>query len=1052
MEVDSLTGLVSWLPDSNDVGDTSVVVKAANMAGFDTQSYALSVTPPMSLPVITSIPDTTAVEDSLYSYQVVADGYPSPVFELLVSPAGMEVDSLTGLISWWPDSNDIGDTSVVVEARNVAGFDTQSYTLSVTPQISPPVITSIPDTTAVEDSLYDYQVTANGYPPPTFELLVSPGGMEIDSLTGLISWWPDSNDIGDTSVVVKASNVAGFDSQSYILSVTPPMSLPVITSIPDTTAVEDSLYSYQVTANGYPPPSFELLVSPGGMEIDSVTGLVSWLPDGDDVGDTSVVVMARNDVGFDTQSYTLSVTPKVSPPVITSIPDTTAVEYSSYLYHVTADGYPSPVFELLVSPVGMEVDSVSGLVSWLPDSNDIGDTSVVVKATNMAGFDTQSYTLNVAEKAVPPNQVPGVPSLLSPASGEVLDSLTACLCIGDVADPDDGPDSLSCIFQLSLDSLFTPGSMVSEWEVGESVTETTCTMTPALLEDGVGYYWRASAYDGADSSGWSSWWFFEIDLPKPVLGYIPGSFEKQLERGVEDVGVPIDTLGLESPVDTLVILNSGDAELEVSLSSAEVWLAVGPDTAYTVAPLDSVLVELTYTSLNLSSGTYVDTVTMVTNDPDSGAARLPVELMVRAGLIEVAPESVYAETGLEDPWQGMLMVHNRGDGWLVLRACMDTLASQCLLVSPGSLLVAASDSHYLGLEIDGGVLGRGSHAFCFEIVSNDLENSPCVVPVLADVRAPACELSPSDTLHVVVGDGPVEKADSMCVVNAGNDTLAFGVSESLDWALVEPESLWLAPSDTGRVMVYVDVSGVCCDTVLFGEVVFTTNDPENRSDTLIIEVDVGTAVSNCVTTLGSNYLDRYRMRDGSFEIGMELPDPTAVRDVDVSSVELSYGNKSVRAVESYERVIDGDGDGVEELWVQFRVSELNNLLGGVRSGEKARLALKVVSRSGQLFAGIVELEVRGIGIPVSLRNYPNPFNPVTTIEYVVPLDGRVVLRIYGVGGQLVKTLVDDVRRADVYRFEWDGCNQTGREVSSGIYFGVLNVGSERATAKLLLLK
>jgi hypothetical protein len=86
-------------------------------------------------------------------------------------------------------------------------------------------------------------------------------------------------------------------------------------------------------------------------------------------------------------------------------------------------------------------------------------------------------------------------------------------------------------------------------------------------------------------------------------------------------------------------------------------------------------------------------------------------------------------------------------------------------------------------------------------------------------------------------------------------------------------------------------------------------------------------------------------------------------------------------------------------------------------------------------------------------NYPNPFNPTTTIRFGVAQQGRVTLRIYDVRGALVRTLVDDVREAGVeHRVRWDGRDDRGRSVASGVYFLRLEAQGFFETRKMVLLR
>ena len=86
-------------------------------------------------------------------------------------------------------------------------------------------------------------------------------------------------------------------------------------------------------------------------------------------------------------------------------------------------------------------------------------------------------------------------------------------------------------------------------------------------------------------------------------------------------------------------------------------------------------------------------------------------------------------------------------------------------------------------------------------------------------------------------------------------------------------------------------------------------------------------------------------------------------------------------------------------------------------------------------------------------NYPNPFNPKTTIRYQLPEAADVKLEIYSASGQRVRTLVDERRSAGRYAVQWDAFDDDGRPQASGLYFYRLQAGSEfRQIRKMLLLK
>jgi hypothetical protein len=94
-------------------------------------------------------------------------------------------------------------------------------------------------------------------------------------------------------------------------------------------------------------------------------------------------------------------------------------------------------------------------------------------------------------------------------------------------------------------------------------------------------------------------------------------------------------------------------------------------------------------------------------------------------------------------------------------------------------------------------------------------------------------------------------------------------------------------------------------------------------------------------------------------------------------------------------------------------------------------------------------------IPSSYRlaqNFPNPFNPTTTIKFDMKEKGLVALKIYDVAGRLVRTLANEVRDAGAYSAVWDGRNERGAAVASGIYFYKMETAGFQATKKLVMLR
>jgi hypothetical protein len=86
------------------------------------------------------------------------------------------------------------------------------------------------------------------------------------------------------------------------------------------------------------------------------------------------------------------------------------------------------------------------------------------------------------------------------------------------------------------------------------------------------------------------------------------------------------------------------------------------------------------------------------------------------------------------------------------------------------------------------------------------------------------------------------------------------------------------------------------------------------------------------------------------------------------------------------------------------------------------------------------------------QNYPNPFNPTTKIDFALPRSADVSITIYNLMGQQVNVLMNSNLEYGYHTVIWNGLDQFGRPVSSGVYFSELRTRNFRQTKKMLLLK
>ncbi len=109
------------------------------------------------------------------------------------------------------------------------------------------------------------------------------------------------------------------------------------------------------------------------------------------------------------------------------------------------------------------------------------------------------------------------------------------------------------------------------------------------------------------------------------------------------------------------------------------------------------------------------------------------------------------------------------------------------------------------------------------------------------------------------------------------------------------------------------------------------------------------------------------------------------------------------------------------------------------------------------FQGVkVELASSDPTVPMTFalhQNFPNPFNPSTTLSYDLDAANHVSLEVFNVLGQQVSTLVDEFQQAGPHSVEWNGNDDSGAPVATGVYFYRINAGDNKVeTKKMMLLK
>jgi Putative Ig domain len=348
-------------------------------------------------PSITSPTTATGQVGVAFSYQITASNGPIISYSATGLPAGLSVNTSTGLISGTPaaGTNAGSPYSVTLTATNASGTSNPTI-LTLTIKPPPPVITSATTATGQVGVAFSYSITATNN-PTSYNATGLPAGLTINTATGVISGTPAAGtDAGSPyTVTISATNSGGTGSATLTLTINPPPP-PVVQPPLTATGQVGVAFSYSITATNN-PTSYNATGLPAGLSVNTATGLISGTPAaGTDAGSPySITISATNSGG--TGSATLILTIKPPTPVITSPTTATGQVAVAFSYTITATNNPTS-YNATGLPAGLSVNTSTGLISGTPTT--AGTYSVTISATNSGG--TGSATLTLTIKPPPP--------------------------------------------------------------------------------------------------------------------------------------------------------------------------------------------------------------------------------------------------------------------------------------------------------------------------------------------------------------------------------------------------------------------------------------------------------------------------------------------------------------------------------------------------------------------------------------------------------------------------------------------------------------------------
>jgi len=169
-------------------------------------------------------------------------------------------------------------------------------------------------------------------------------------------------------------------------------------------------------------------------------------------------------------------------------------------------------------------------------------------------------------------------------------------------------------------------------------------------------------------------------------------------------------------------------------------------------------------------------------------------------------------------------------------------------------------------------------------------------------------------------------------------------------------------------------------------------------------------------------------------------------DADQKNITISIFENSFLPEELYFSLVD-----IQNRFINYEILKTASIVEN-KSDYKS-FDYKIVSGDKNYVIATSEEILKNIPDKYSLsQNYPNPFNPITNLDYELPKRSKVQILIYNVLGQQVKILLDEEQNYGSHSIFWDGLDQLGNEVSTGVYFARMMTSSFTQTKKMLLLK
>jgi hypothetical protein len=400
----SPAGRVSWVPSEVEGPGLYLVTVKVDDDGFpvlgDSKTFQLTVQEVNLPPEIEGLADRDHNEGEPLSILLNATDLDLPAqsveFSLVSGPAGLTVSS-AGLLEWTPTELQ-GPSRQVVRFRatdSLGASGDAEFTVNVLEVADPPVL---PAGSFTINEMVAWSQALGGSDPDlpaqaiSYALVSGPTGMAVTP-DGRLTWTPtEAQGPASYTAVVRLSDETGLSTErGYPITVSEVNRVPLLATVSSQSVGEGSLLSVQLVGSDSDLPAnnltYALVQGPVGTRVDPTSGLFEWTPSEVQGPSTNTVVVSVSDdagtpLSFQT-SFRVTVSEVNQPPALASIDDQPVTEGQSLIVQLAGSDPDVPAnalrYRLVSPPSGMQVDALTGRISWTP-STDQGPATYTVTA------------------------------------------------------------------------------------------------------------------------------------------------------------------------------------------------------------------------------------------------------------------------------------------------------------------------------------------------------------------------------------------------------------------------------------------------------------------------------------------------------------------------------------------------------------------------------------------------------------------------------------------------------------------------------------------------